>query len=76
MAELEVPLYMKIANSLKNDIVSELYAQGDLLPTEEDLENQFNDDWRDLFASAAASEHDQAKTDSRSVEPMYLPIGM
>jgi GntR family transcriptional regulator len=42
MAELEVPLYMKIANSLKNDIVGELYTQGDLLPTEEDLEKQFS----------------------------------
>jgi len=42
MAETESPLYIKIAKSLKSDIEKELYKQGELLPTEEDLEKQFN----------------------------------
>jgi GntR family transcriptional regulator len=42
MAEAEIPLYVKIAKSLRSDIEKELYNQGELLPTEENLEKQFN----------------------------------
>jgi GntR family transcriptional regulator len=40
--ETESPLYVKIAQSLRSDIEKELYNQGELLPTEDDLEKQFN----------------------------------
>lgn len=36
------PLYVRIANDIKKDISEENYKTGDLLPTEEDLENHFN----------------------------------
>jgi len=42
MDDTHIPLYIKIANSIKQDIENNIYEIGDLLPTEEDLEKKFN----------------------------------
>ena len=42
MDKFQAPIYIQIANTLKEDIENEKFTMGSLLPTEEELEKQFN----------------------------------
>ncbi len=41
MSDIKVPLYVKISNQLTEDILKGTYRTGELLPTEDELEKQF-----------------------------------
>ncbi|HAX97379.1 MAG TPA: hypothetical protein DCY12_00405 [Candidatus Atribacteria bacterium] len=41
MSDIRVPLYVKISNQLTEDILKGTYRTGELLPTEDELEKQF-----------------------------------
>jgi len=41
MSDVQMPLYLKICNRLKEDILNGVYRVGELLPTEDELEEHF-----------------------------------
>lgn len=41
MSLLQIPLYLKVSNSLKEDILNGVYRVGELLPTEDELQEKF-----------------------------------